>query len=250
MAKKVVVKHYGTHTCPIEKRGRTDKEFVANTFKDNPKITRKTFIRQQVQKELESGTFESAKNLAKTFTDTKFIENIKQKSKMDRRPDGHSFNAIRVLKEKYENQDKFLIFDYSSGDERSSLFVMKSSKLKVKLMKDLNRDGSHPLFRETEFLDVLHSRCKGWKTYTLSFCSKTLRQMIKLATLETDKENGDNCELFFTLINQMIKCFDYEENSSDKYDDTSTLFFNPYHLKDDEHGAIRLAFCPYLVKIS
>ena len=49
IAKKITCKHYGIHSCLLERKGRNkDAEDIARSF---PRVTRESFIRQTVQKE-------------------------------------------------------------------------------------------------------------------------------------------------------------------------------------------------------
>ena len=49
IAKKITCKHYGIHSCLLERKGRNkDAEDIARTF---PRVTRESFIRQKVQQE-------------------------------------------------------------------------------------------------------------------------------------------------------------------------------------------------------
>ena len=72
-------------------------------------------------------------------------------------------------KQKYDIQDKFLNYNINDGIVGSIPFVLNSSRQKVDLLHNLDRDGSHPLVEETGHLHVLHSHAKGWQIYTLSY---------------------------------------------------------------------------------
>ena len=153
---KVTCKHFGTHSCPVRVDGR--KEGVEKLAKEFPRVTREGLIRQQVQNSLENGGFDKAVGTARQFSDTTYIDNVRRKVKNTRRPDGHSFNAVQILKNSFEKEDKFLIYDFNDGSDGSLPFVLKSSKRKVEVLNNLNMDGNHRLSTETVHLDVLHSR--------------------------------------------------------------------------------------------
>ena len=57
-----------------------------------------------------------------------------------------------------------------------------------------------------------------------------MREQIKLVTMDTDKEHGKNCELFFSKINEMLR----------EYTGNEMAWFNPFHLKDDKHGGNKI----------
>ena len=137
-----------------------------------------------------------------------------------------------MLKQKYNIQDKFFIYDINDGTDGSIPFVLNSSRQKVDLLHNLDRDGFHLLAEETVDLDVLHSHAKGWKTYTLSYYDIRLKELVCLASMETLTEDKDCCKLFFTNINKMLE----EKICGDQNIESSSYVFNPYHLKDDEHG--------------
>ena len=90
------------------------------------------------------------------------------KEKKERRPDDQSFLAVQ-MKDKFDVQDKFMIYSLDDGSQSDLPHVLKCSKEKAETLINLNVDGNHRLNSSSVFLDVLHSHCKGWKTYTLTF---------------------------------------------------------------------------------
>ncbi|XP_066936070.1 uncharacterized protein [Clytia hemisphaerica] len=154
--KEVTCKHHGEHTCPKEILGR--KEDINQLAEQFPRVTREALIRQQVQNYIEKGSYSDAVAEARNFTDVRYVDNLRRKSKASRRPEGHSFKAVEVLKRNFEKDDKFLIFAFNDGSDGNLPFVLKSSKRKVEILNHLNMDGTHRLSSETVHLDVLHSR--------------------------------------------------------------------------------------------
>ena len=75
-----------------------------------------------------------------------------------RRPDGHSFKAVDVIRNNFVSEDEYLILDYCDGSDEGIPFVMKSRARKVDLLLNLDKDSIHRLSTEAVFLDVLHSR--------------------------------------------------------------------------------------------
>ena len=92
------------------------------------------------------------------YTDTVFIDNVRKSVLSSRRPDGHSFKAVDLIRNNFVSEDEYLIFDYCDGSDRSIPFVMKSSAWKVELLLNIDKAGIHRLSTEAVFLDVLHSR--------------------------------------------------------------------------------------------
>ena len=149
-----------------------------------------------------------------------------------RRPDGHSFQAIKILQESLNKEDMYLIYQYNDGQDECLPFVIKSSTQKVELLCRLKKDEDDRLLSECVFLHVLYSRCKSWKTNTLSYYDRILKKSVKLANMETLTENAEYCELFFELINEMICKFDNNKESSE---------FNLVHMKCNEHPGNQIA---------
>ena len=193
-------------------------------FQSYLKISRESFIRQSIGSFAEKGDLANGLREARDLADTKFINNLKSKEKMSRRPHGQSFEAVAVVKKKDESQDKYLIYKMDDGSETNEPFVFKSSKRKAKILRNLDKDGVHPLASETVYLDVLHSYTKGWKTYTLSHYDILIRQMVRLCTMVCPKEDRICCELFFRLINKMLQEYICDEEGLE----TTEYVFNPY----------------------
>ena len=93
-----------------------------------------------------------------------------------RRPDGHSVEAIRILQESFNKEDMYLIYQYNDGQDECLPFVIKSSTRKIELLRRLNKNKGDRLSSECVFLDVLHSRYKSWKTYTLPYYDSILKE--------------------------------------------------------------------------
>ena len=106
----VTCKHYGSHTCPSKNIQQTDCSEIKEVAKGLPKLTREGFIRQEIQNCLAEKSYKSAVETARTLTNTKSIDNNKKRVKKMRRPDGHSFEAIRILQESFNKEDMYLIY--------------------------------------------------------------------------------------------------------------------------------------------
>jgi len=238
--KKISVKHYAYHSCLISIKGRPETDDIKKLINAAPKITREGIIRQFVGSKVENCDFEAAVNVAKQLINTKFIDNLKANAKKISRPHGHSFTAVQRIKESWDKQDKYLNYNMDDGELSFVPFVFKSSKRKVNIMFNMDKDGMHPLNSAVVHLDVIHSRCKGWKTYTLSYYDIPLQSMIKLCTMETSSECKEACQIFLENINEMLRDF-IKEKDPNILDSSHEYKFNPFHLKDDEAGGNKIA---------
>ena len=153
IAKKIICKHYDTHSCLLERKGRNkDAEDIARS---SPRVTTESFIRQKVQQELDDIPFRDAVETTKSLTDKTFIDNVRIKEKSRRRPDGHCFEAVNYFK---KLMSKRIVLFYSYSNSATLPYVLKSSRLKLQLLRNLDMDGNHRLSKVTAYLDVLHSR--------------------------------------------------------------------------------------------
>ena len=81
---------------------------------------------------------------------------------------------------------------------------------------------------EKAYFDGMHCRVRGFKTLTLWVHHPGLRRMKRLASMEVDRENADNVELFFNIFNEAL-C---------EYTGDPTYKFNPAMFMTDAAGAI------------
>ena len=80
--KIITAKHYGTHLCPIEVKGRSKD--VSKISKGFPHLTRESMIRQKVQQQLEQSSFSAAVTSAQKTIPTKHILIISREKKRRR----------------------------------------------------------------------------------------------------------------------------------------------------------------------
>ena len=86
-------------------------------LQENPKLSRESLTRQSVGSYVETGDISGAPNQALKYADTRYIGNIKSSVKKLKRSDGPSFQAAHMLKQNYDIQDKFLIYDIDDGTD-------------------------------------------------------------------------------------------------------------------------------------
>ena len=195
---KVIVKHYGEHTC-------TSKEVMPFTaeeeFRKRPS-TRPCELRRDILGDMirSGATMNDVEDKANEYLDRKKI------SKAKRKVLGNSdFQRLAELKEKYKKDDKFLIYSFntkeSNGDDT---YVFKSSKTCLNIIRNIDRKGSHFLRDSPVYFDAKENRVREKTTYTLSVFHPMLRKMIPLATMDCDGENFESCVKFFQNLNNAL----------------------------------------------
>ena len=108
-----------------------------------------------MQQQLEQSSFSAAVTTTKSYNDKTYIDNESEKN---RRPDKHCLKAMKILKTTFEKEDPYLVYSFNNQSDGRLPFILKSSKLKIKLVQNLNEHDNHRLSNETVYLDVLHSR--------------------------------------------------------------------------------------------
>ena len=91
-------------------------------------------------------------------------------------PNGHSLEAIRILQKRFNKEEMYLICR-------------------------LNKYKGDRLLPECVVLDILRRRCKSWKSYTLPYYDRNLKELVKPVTMETLKmQNFASC-----FLNSLMK---------------------------------------------
>ena len=144
--------------------------------------------------------------------------------------DENSFDAVGILKAETDKRDPFDIYRINNGRLNGGTdYVFKSSRemalLAIKM--DVNNEEETSLQNENAFFDATHCRVFGFKSFALWLVHSSLREMIRLASMEMRTENGEDIALFFRLFNEILQ----KVTGNDKYK------FNPRCLLCDEAGA-------------
>ncbi len=227
----VTVYHYGYHNCTVKpvKKDVKHLEKLKDKFVETPKVTPTQMAFQSVIASIEGdGTWDEIEKVAEQFSDIHAIKNAKKSAAKQKRPHGHSFEAVSVLKKKTDLKDPFLIYKANDGslNEQPS-YVFKSSKLRANMAINMDRTGDHMLSKEYCHFDGKHDRCKNFVTLTARVYHPVLRRMVKLALMECNSENEENLILFWNLLNEVIR-----RESGNEY-----TFFDPCGFICDEAGA-------------
>ncbi len=106
---------------------------------------------------------------------------------------------------------------------RKPSFVFKRSRAQLELLVKMDQENVGVQSSSYVFVDAKADRCKGFKTVTLWLYHPLLKQIVKLATFES--ENKGKLSDFRELKNKALVEFHGFE-------------FNPYEIMSDEGGAI------------
>ena len=175
------------------------------------------------------GDWNEVENAAKRLVDKKWIANEKQNIKRPTRPWRENFEAVVTFKLYCDNQDELLI--YKVNDRRGNpdllSFVFKTSRKRMKIALNMDRDGEHFMREEYCYFGGKVKRCRNFVTLTASTYHSILKKQIPIAIMETENEDSESIELFWTLFNASLR----------KAVDNNAVSFNPSGWCTDMAGA-------------
>ena len=107
----------------------------------------------------------------------------KAKIAWERNPDKHSLEAVGILKQAMDKEDKYLIYKINNSQFNGQPdYVFKSSAPMAQLAIDIDQDGpEHPLQGEDVYFHGCHSRCAGYKTLALFVYHTAMHCILRLA---------------------------------------------------------------------
>ena len=145
------------------------------------------------------------------------IRSEKAKISWKRNSDKHSLEAVGILKQAMDKEDKYLIYKIINPQFNGQPdYIFKSSALMAQLAIYMDQDGpEHPLQGEEVYSDGCHSRCVGYKTLALFVYHTAMCHILRLATMEVTSKSTHEITIFGELFNEIlsnIKGRDYKFN--------------------------------------
>ena len=206
--KHIKVFHCGTHTCPVQEKPAKPAERVKEILQKNPDMKPAQVQSAFVLSALRSGEdWTTVVSEASQILDKKWIANQKQDLRKNTYPSGENFEALATFKEYCDKEDKLLVFKINDRRCNPDLpsYVFKTSKARMQIAENMNRDGKHFMSNEYCFFDGKVKRCRNYVTLTASTYYPLLKRQIVLAVMEAERENSENIEQFWTLFNEALK---------------------------------------------
>ncbi|CAC5385208.1 unnamed protein product [Mytilus coruscus] len=129
-----IIYHFGFHDCPLKKASvrKISKGDIEGIFKqDNTKkpcIAGSGLVKQAIYTD---STWENIETLAEGSLDSEFYKNCTKKVLTQMFPHGHNIDAVKHLKEKTDEKDKFLIYKVTDD------IVFKTSDSKLCFLQQM-----------------------------------------------------------------------------------------------------------------
>ena len=156
------------------------------------------------------------------------VRSEKAKIAREKNLDKHSLEAVGILKQATDKEDKYLIYRINNSQFNDQPnYVFKSSAQMARLAIDMDQNGpEHPLQTEDAYFDGCHSRYTGYKTLALFVYHMAMHRILRIAMMEVKSESTKEISLFWELFNDILS-----EIKGKKYK------FNPKSIMVDENGA-------------
>ena len=135
------------------------------------------------------------------MADVKSISIEKQKRVRATRPSGTGFQSLHGFKTYTDQRDKFLVHEIDEAKQ----IVFKTSRLKMKIAKEMDKSGDHFLSKEFCHFDGNHKRTRNYVTLSASVYHSLLRKQVTLATMQCVREDGVSVEQFWRKFNDCYK---------------------------------------------
>ena len=202
----VLVYHYGTHKCTAIKPALDVSNEVKKFFAEHTSAKPSQCAYESLKTTLhETRNVEEVYKRAEGYADYKKLQNVKQRVVDSINPVGHSFDAVATIKEAADKVDKYLIFNAEDGrlSGGENTFVFRSSREKVEMMHQMQRNEGGPLAEQFCFLDAEHDRVQKMKTINLSVEHQTLKELVTLASMDCQAESTKTLSEFWSQVNNV-----------------------------------------------
>ena len=206
--KTLKVFHCGSHSCPVIAR-KEDKpvEDVQDLLRKDPSLKPSQVQSALLVSTLRSGkSWEEIDKQARQLVDRTWISNQKQAVRRDLNPLGENFEGLVTFKHHCDKKDTFYVYKIndSRGNPDSPTYVFKTSRTKLNIANNMNKDSDHFLNMEFYFFDGKKRRCRNYTTLTASVYHPLLKKQISLAIMETEAEDSQCITLFWTLFQEAL----------------------------------------------
>ena len=133
------------------------------------------------------------------------------------------------LKKGSDELNKFYVYKINNSTINNLPdMVMKSGKTVLQFAVDMDQNGPECILQDEDvYFDGCHSRCKDFVSFGLWFRHPSMQRVIKLAGMETRKEDTQAITMFFSKFNEMLHWIMQKSDYN----------FNPKNIMMDGAGA-------------
>ena len=156
------VYHVGVHKCHLKKDTKIYKKQVREAVLQNRGLGVQGVQQAEVGQAVVEGNIQEVQRRAMWLLYAN-IRSEKAKITWEKNLDKHSQEAVGVLKQATDKEDKYLIYQINNSQFNGQPnYVFKSSRPMAQLAIDMDQNGpEHLLQAEDAYFDGCHSRCTG-----------------------------------------------------------------------------------------
>lgn len=237
---QLTILHQGYHTCVCKPDLDEKKKFAKeNVLSKDLRKSPKELVEDLIGYYLATDQSDKAWEVADKMDNYDLLQKMRYTGKNpfdhpSKETELEAFKNVGKLRDTTSKVDRYLIYKMNSksiSGEPSYIFKssQKCGELALKLDKSNYNDGQvSDLVNEKIYIDGTHSRCKEYKTLTMWVYHPGMLRVMKLATMEVEKENTQSLTLFLQTFNSMLQ---------DIKKDPEYHFFPTAGFLCDEHGA-------------
>lgn len=205
---EVDIYHFGCHTCRaipnawhLQVESKLEEDFQKHTSLKPSEAAANTLV---CALKKSGSTWNEIDALAESLSDSRWIQNTKAKAKKSLEQNGHSFDVLCEFKKFCDEKDPFYVYRFHDKRQNGSLtYVFKCSCFQAEMALSMDRSGQGLLCEQYCYADATHKRCPSFKTLTLWVCHPLLRKLVKLATMESSREDTEAFIQYWSLLNEV-----------------------------------------------
>ena len=134
------------------------------------------------------------------------VRSEKAKITWKKNPEKHSLEAVGILKQAMDKENKYLIYQINNTQFNGQPnYIVKSSVPMAQLDIDMDQNGpEHSLQGEEAYFNGCHYRCAGYKTLALFVYHTAMHRILRLAMMEVKSESTHEISIFWDLFNEIL----------------------------------------------
>ena len=186
------VYHLGNHTCSLQLDQIKRNQILMKRLQEkNPTGSAKEVGLHEIGLLIESGEMGLAATEAENWVDHRAAKRQMKKLIPTAGHDHNSFDAVGIIKQTTDTQDKFYIYRIGNRNlNGGSDYVFKSSKKMGEMALLMGVKGPENILQlENAYFDATHTRVYGFKTFAMWLIHPAMKQILRLASMELCSEN-------------------------------------------------------------
>ena len=195
------VYHFGYHECELKQEVANDRDYTKEWVKKYPGLSFRDLKTTVIQTFLDDHNTLGAKMAAERIT-YRAYRSCKHTLRLESdsaEVSTQSIEAVMELKKGSDEIDKYYIYEVNnSAMNNLPDYVIKSSSTVLRFAIQMDQSGPQNILQDEDcYFDGSYSRCKDFVSLGLWLRHPSMRRIVKLAGMETKKEDTVSITIFF-----------------------------------------------------